>query len=332
MAPTLLSPRSTVLLATDGSAAAAAAARVAFELATERGAIVHVVSVLDVRRVPLQPLSDLSIATRLPSDDAPPRANHADVVRDGIAKAVGRTVAWPVHIVLGTPAESIVREAHRLDASLIVMGLRRHGQLDRGIHDETTLSVIRRAACPVLAVTATTTELPTRALVGMDFGRASSIAARCVADLVRDGGNVVLTYVPPLATEQIDEGERRVRELGIDAAFAQCERELGEQGASTQRAIVNHKLPQSIAKLLLESAENAKADLIAAGSVRPGRIPWLLGSVTTALVRSGRRSLLIVPPMEPIVPSSRAREASRGIWTAGRSADPTTPPYALRTG
>ena len=41
------------------------------------------------------------------------------------------------------------------------------------------------------------------------------------------------------------------------------------------------------------------APLVAAGSVRYGRLDrWLLGSVSTALVRDGRLSVLSVPPVD----------------------------------
>jgi nucleotide-binding universal stress UspA family protein len=37
--------------------------------------------------------------------------------------------------------------------------------------------------------------------------------------------------------------------------------------------------------------------LIAAGSARPSRVDrWLLGSVSTDLIRDGRCSVLVVPP------------------------------------
>ena len=52
-----------------------------------------------------------------------------------------------------------------------------------------------------------------------------------------------------------------------------------------------------IAELLLECADAASIELIAAGSGRPSRVDrWLLGSVSTDLIRDGRYSVLVVPP------------------------------------
>jgi nucleotide-binding universal stress UspA family protein len=48
---------------------------------------------------------------------------------------------------------------------------------------------------------------------------------------------------------------------------------------------------------LLECADEANCDLITAGSVQHSRVDrWMVGSVSTEMVRDGRRSVLIVPP------------------------------------
>ena len=51
-----------VLLATDGSPCAVAAARVAHGLATQYHALVHVVSVVDTRSAPMPPPLDMAVA------------------------------------------------------------------------------------------------------------------------------------------------------------------------------------------------------------------------------------------------------------------------------
>ncbi|HEX5973411.1 MAG TPA: universal stress protein, partial [Gemmatimonadaceae bacterium] len=54
---------------------------------------------------------------------------------------------------------------------------------------------------------------------------------------------------------------------------------------------------RQIAELLVEYADTTSADLIAAGSARLSRVDrWMLGSVSTDLVRDGRYSVLVVPP------------------------------------
>jgi nucleotide-binding universal stress UspA family protein len=289
----------TVLLATDGSPASAAATHVAYALAREHRAIVHAVSVMDSRRTPSSMPLDLALSQSDAAPGTPARSRQLHLMRDALSATVGQPIDWPVRVMLGSPADAIAQEARRIHATLIVMGLRRHGVLDRGVHDETTLGVVRRAHCPVLAVTVPMQGLPTRVLAALDFGPVSETAARRAGALLAAGGSMVLAYVPALSAERVEAGELLIRELGIEAAFSQCESELPERGARIDRAVLHHKLPHSTAKLLLEYAVSTNADLVAAGSMRQRRVDrWLLGSVTTELVRDGRRSVLIVPPVE----------------------------------
>jgi nucleotide-binding universal stress UspA family protein len=295
-----------VLVATDGSPAAASATRVADALAREHGAIVHAISVLDTRPAPLPPPIDLALAMADAATGPAVHAQQVASVRDALSATVGRLVDWPVHVMIGTPATAIAQEARRLHAALIVMGLRRHGVLDRAVHDETTLSVIRRAGCPVLAVIPSLDTLPRRVLAAVDFGRASITAARRAATVMDAGGTIVLAYVPPLLSDAMEEGETVIRQLGIEAAFDRAEAELAAQGVRVDRVVLHHKLPQSVAKLVIEHSGAARADLITAGSMRHGRLDrWLLGSVSTELVRDGRRSVLIVPPTSGTVERDR---------------------------
>jgi nucleotide-binding universal stress UspA family protein len=287
-----------VLLATDGSPASVAATRVADALARERGAIVHAISVLDTRPAPIPPPLDLALAIADAATGPAVHARQVEFVRNTLTTTIGKSVEWPVHVMIGTPATAIAQEAKRLHAALVVIGLRRHGAFDRAVHDETTLSVIRRSHCPVFGVVAAQEGLPHRVLAAVDFGRSSIAAARRAAGLLGSGASLLLAYVPPLVSDGMEEGESFIRELGVAAAFARCERELSRPGLHIDRVVLHHKLPTSVAKLVLEYASASRADLVAAGSMRHGRLDrWLLGSVSTELVRDGRRSVLIVPPM-----------------------------------
>ena len=132
-----------VLLATDGSPSAVAAARVAHALAARHHALVHVVSVVDTRPAPIPPPLDIGLAVGDAVGGAELHREHERAVRDELSGALGEPIAWPVRVMLGTPSTAIVQEAHHLGAVLIVVGLRRHGRLDRAVHDETALNVMR---------------------------------------------------------------------------------------------------------------------------------------------------------------------------------------------
>lgn len=286
-----------VLLATDGSPCAVAAARVAYGLAEKHHAKVHVVSVVDTRAAPIPPPLDLALAM---GDAVAGTELHHDqerAVRAEISGATGAPIDWPVRIMLGTPATSIVQEAHHIGAVLIIVGLRRHGRLDRAVHDETALNIMRNASCPVLGVVGEMSELPTRVLAAVDFSEGSVLAVRAGKAVVGDGALLVLAYVQPMSGFLLDEGEARIHDMGVQAGFAKLSEELGRNGVRFDHVVLHHAPTQSPAQTLLEYAEDIGSDLITAGSVQHSRLDrWMVGSVSAELVRDGRRSVLIVPP------------------------------------
>jgi nucleotide-binding universal stress UspA family protein len=286
-----------VLLASDGSLESAAAARVAFALAERHHADIHVVRVMDSRPAPIPPPLDLAIAIADASIGDGVHTEQMEQVRADIAAAAGATVSWPVHIILGSPAHAIVQEARRLRTALVIVGLRRHGRLERAMQDETSLEVMRNAMCPVLGVAIHATGLPMKVLAAMDFSLASLSAARAARAVMADDGTIVLAYTPPVSFDLPDDGEAVIHRLGLSAAFAQCRAELGADGVRTDEVVLHRELSTPVASALLEYADSARCDLISAGSARRGRIDrWMLGSVSTDLVRDGRHSVLVVPP------------------------------------
>ena len=286
-----------VLLATDGSPASNAAARVASALAERHGAEVHVVNVIDTRSAPMPPELDLAIGIADAAVGPVVHAAQIESVRADIATAIGESIDWRIRVALGTPARVIVQEARRLRAALVIVGLRRHGRLERVMQDETTLEVMRHAACPVLGVAADATSLPMKVLAAVDFSRSSMAAARAARAVLGDGGTIVLAYAPPVTFDLPDDGEAVIHKLGVAAGFAQCRAELAGDRVTTDQVLLHAELSTPVASTLLEYADGARCDLIAAGSARRGRLDrWMLGSVSTDLVRDGRHSVLIVPP------------------------------------
>jgi nucleotide-binding universal stress UspA family protein len=286
-----------VLLATDGSPGASAGARVALELTRKYHAVVHVVSVVDTRKVPFPPALDVALAIDDADGELELHQQHVQNVRTALATATGQVIDWPVRIVLGTPASAIVHEAQRVGAALIIVGLRRHGRIDRALNNETALNVIRNAACPVLGVVAGTMALPGRVLAAMDFSETSLAAVRAARAVMSNGAFLVMAYAPPLAAFLADEGEKFIHDMGVRAAFARVTGELGDDGVTFDHVVLQHELPGTTAEMILEYADDTQSDLIAAGSARHSRVDrWMMGSVSTDLVRDGRHSVLIVPP------------------------------------
>jgi nucleotide-binding universal stress UspA family protein len=286
-----------VLLAMDGTAGAAASARVALALATEHGAVVHVVHVIDTRAVPFPPALDVVLAVTDPERDHTTHQQQVQEMRELLSSATGQVVDWPIHVVLGTPANAILEAALDIGATLVVVGLRRHRYVDRALNNETALSIMRHSICPVLGIVPGTTSLPTRLLATTDFSAVSVNAVRVALAIAGARAKLTLAYVSPLNALLGEDGERLIHDLGVQSAFAQLVHELGERGVSFDHIALERLEPKSTASVILSYAEEANCDLVAAGSARHGRFErWILGSVSTDLVREASRSVLIVPP------------------------------------
>jgi nucleotide-binding universal stress UspA family protein len=286
-----------VLLATDGSPHAVAAAHVALRLAERHRAEIHVISVVDTRSAPIPVPLDFALAAGNALAGATLHREQESAVRAGLATATGVTIDWPVHVVLGSPASAIVQEANRLEAALIVLGLRRHGRLDRAVNDETTLNVMRNAASAVLGVVAELTRLPRRVLAAVDFSDGSLLALHAGKAVMGDDARLVLAHVQPMSGYLLDEGQARIYDMGVEAGFTKLFDDLGNKGVHLDQVVLHRGPEQSPAQTLLEYGDEMGADLITAGSVQHSRLDrWMVGSVSGELVRDGRRSVLIVPP------------------------------------
>jgi nucleotide-binding universal stress UspA family protein len=276
--------------------------RVASALQRRYRSRVLAIQVLDTSDMPLPtPLPAAFTFARELIGDAP-YARDAQSRRQQFGDWLGEPNEWPVHIALGSAPYEILRYAEQEGAALIVMGLRHHGVVDRVLHDETTLTVARRAPGAVLGIAPTLQHLPRHAVVGVDFGPASIRAARSALDVLAEGTRddpvtLRLVYVDRTGVEGGHEdtaGEAVIRRLGVAAAFEELVAELSASYRVHVTCSVRRGDP---ARELLAVAEDAKADLIAVGSLRHERIErWILGSVTTEIVRDGRCSVLVIPP------------------------------------
>jgi nucleotide-binding universal stress UspA family protein len=288
-----------VLLATDGSAGAVAAARVAHALASHHGAVVKVVSVMDARPAAALPALGATLELGDALGGAELHRAQERAVQAELSGTLGATVDWPVRVMLGTPSSAIVQEANRVGAALVVMGLRRHGRLDHLVRDETALNVMRIAACPVLGVVAEARDLPRRILAGVDFSEGSLVAMRAGHAVAGKDALLVLAYVDAMSGYLADEGEATIHDLGVRAGFGKLTRELGDDGLTFDHVVLHGAPTQGPAQALLEYADDVGCDLITAGSVQHSRLDrWMVGSVSAELVRNGRRSVLIMPPRD----------------------------------
>jgi nucleotide-binding universal stress UspA family protein len=286
-----------VLLATDRTELAASAARVAVAIARRHGLSLRAVHAVDARAMPLP--ASIGAAIEIADEVLGPDVHAAqrDEVRASVAAAIGADVDWPVRLGVGVPADVVVRAARDAGVGLVVLGLRLHRALGRAPQDETALSVMRRAPCPVLGVVPSLDGLPRRAVVGVDFGAASHAAARLARALVAPGGTITLAHAPGRGADDADEGEARARALGTGAALGELRGELAGGGDVTVETVtLDATSARPAGEQLLDLAGRAGADLLAIGNHRRNAVErWLLGSVATDVARDGRVSVLLHP-------------------------------------
>lgn len=133
-----------ILLPTDGSEASSRAVTQAIELATETGAELHVLFVVE----------DLPYAPELMDDDAERQLRQ--VGEDALEEIRERTENAEIDVVTtvrqGVPHNSILEYADDNGTDVIVMGTHGRSGLDRYLLGSVAERVVRTATVPVLTV------------------------------------------------------------------------------------------------------------------------------------------------------------------------------------
>jgi nucleotide-binding universal stress UspA family protein len=285
-----------VVVASDGARESDAAMRIATRLAVVRGLHAEVVSVL-----PVVPFSPASMHASLPPgavdalEDVRRERRLREVARQ-METSAGVVARWPVTLEHGEPARLITEFAERRAASLIVTGLRAHGRIERMLEGDTALEVMRRSAVPVLSVLPTLEALPRRAVIAVDFSRASLRAARAALAVLAPDARLLLVHVRPgeVQADEVHEGYGVIYSHGVVGAFARIRRELQVPPGMRVETVFLQGEPVPELRALVH---RAAADLIGIGSHRHGLFERLrLGSVTAALARQAPCSMLVTPP------------------------------------
>ena len=282
-----------ILVATDGSPDSDGAVRVGRALSLRDNVPMTMFSVVE----PLPPYDSDGITAvdvvRLTeiareSREAAIRAQH-ERTHPGIAE-------WPYLIEVGDRVDTILTRAEREPAALIVVGLGAHGVTARILRRETALRLIRGATTPVLAVPMYGWGVPHSALVAIDFTGSSEDAARVALDLLGGEGTLYVAHVTPRVP--IPQGDSRTWEevttVGIVPRLENVVRRLAPPPGVAVEYVTLHGEP---ANELLAFADQVNVDLIAAGAHGRSAIGRLmLGSVSSKLVRSAERCVLVAPP------------------------------------
>ena len=261
-------------------------------LAPVIGERIHVYSVVEPLPVEILSSEPMLIPPSFVEGRRDERLEH---VTAQIAAAAGPGHQWQLEVEHGDPGTDIVRHSRQLDAWLIVMGLGRHKPIDRLIGGETTLRVMRRVSCPVLAVAEPLEHPPREVIVGTDFSAESAVAAQYAIALLPPGATMRLVHVwePSISSDHAL--------LAIEAQYATSVLQRFERLVAALEAPAGVEITFEVRQgktvpQLLECAESHQADMIVAGRHGLSRFARLfVGSVTTALVRAASRAVLVTP-------------------------------------
>jgi nucleotide-binding universal stress UspA family protein len=297
-------PEAPVLVATDGKERSDGAVRAAFGLA-KPGTELRLIAVLPSLPI-VTPEAQLPITPEFLSSR---RAElHRDIERqiERIGLPEDRKVVF--EIIDGDPAATIVRAARRTKARLIVAGLGRHRMIDRLFGAETTLSLMRTASVPVLAVGPRYKSAPMRIVVGTDFSEPSLRAARHAVAIAGAGAVIDLVHVAPGEIGPVWKAWNTEYERNAKVMMTKLEAKLRVPDGIT----INHVLLRGDpAPGLLDHAAEIGADLIATGSHGHGFVArMLIGSVATQVVRASTVAVLAVPHMAALRQEDTAGEES----------------------
>jgi nucleotide-binding universal stress UspA family protein len=294
-----------ILLATDGSREAEAAARTAADLAQKTHSELHVVHAFGIAPVgpPVYPeATDLQSVEYEAETEEGQRISEQrarEVLQEEVEK-VRSTVAGE-HLVEGRVAPEIVGLAEEIGAGLIVMGSRGRGGIRRALMGSVSESVVRHAHCPVLVVRDGERQrdyLPGTILLAVDGSEGASAAARTAVELAeRTDSELHVVYVGEVTPvyhperhgyraryEELQEQARRLLEEQVH--------EVNSAGGTVSRAHLRMGRPDEEIVVL---GEEIGADLIATGSRGLGGMRRaLMGSVSDSIVRHSHCPVLVV--------------------------------------
>lgn len=281
-----------IVVGVDGSKESIAALNAAAAIARSKHRCLHAVTVLP-------PFPSYRITSGVDSSTGDVNNLRVSLKSSELAvimNALEPEEGWSHEVVIGRPARALADLAESRCAELLVVGRHQHGTLDRILGGETTLQTMRLSCVPVLAV-GTKMDAPKTALAAIDFSPGSVAAAREALALLGTSGTLYLAYVEPPA-ELLPEGFSLPSDDRFPGDIAVWFRRLIEQlGEHPGVLIETSVLTGRPVSCVLEFAERVGADIIAAGSHGHTRLErFLLGSVSTGLVRNAQCAVLVAPP------------------------------------
>jgi nucleotide-binding universal stress UspA family protein len=280
-----------IVVGFDGSPASHAALESAALIAAAKKCPVHVVSVLP-------PMSSYHMRVGIDEGRSALEDSRIQLCDAAIRAAIGSfndRDEWTRQVTVGRTAEEIALAADARCADLIILGRSECGVVDRLRGGETTLQVMRSSSVPVLVV-AQEMNKPDTVVVAVDFGPASVRAASIGMEMLGESGTLYLVHVE----EPVDGFADGVIAFVADTypgrllvLFRRLIEDLRvPPGVVVESVMLNGRPTVAIT----EFCERVGADLLAAGMHGLNGVErFLMGSVSTGLVRKACQPILVAP-------------------------------------
>jgi nucleotide-binding universal stress UspA family protein len=320
-----------ILLATDGSAEAQRAARMAISLSQSLGSGLHVLCVGSVPSAYSAAESEIL--------DYEFYKEMREFAHNAASQTLGEEVrkiedsgsrVEMAHAAVGRPDAEIVRIAEEIGADVVIVGSRGLGPLRRALMGSVSNSVVRHAHSSVLVVRGKGEEeskLPGKILLALDGSKEAGAAEQIAAEissatgselhLVRDlDTEASRPYPGPEFWEGFEEDLERSKR-NVKTFLEEHANRLEAEGVKVGDV---HLAFGEADREIVRIAEEMRADLIVVGSRGLGGIRRaLIGSVSDSVVRHAHCPVLVVR-------QRRSREPAAQRWERVRSDKATDDP------
>lgn len=296
-------PFRTILFAADFSDRSREAFRVACLLSSEAKTRLFVVHAVEPTHPAGQPvaLGDMGVIVPLPGE--------AEIRREAVERELiryyvpNRPVDTRYRVVEGYAADVLVNAAGEVGADLIVMGTHGRTGVWRLLSGSVAEAVLRKAACPVLALRSS--DLGDRLAKGVrgvlhpvDLADPAPGAFRVARELARDlGARLVLLHVAPPVH---DVGLVPVpADVAADRAALDVVRARAE-GADLKTPVESYVWRGEAAPTILRAADELDCGMVVLGTHgRTGLGRLVLGSVAESVLRGADLPVLVVRTAAP---------------------------------
>ena len=227
-----------------------------------------------------------------------------DVLRDLVAKAQAEGVTNATQVLVrGRDYETIIEQARKDNASLIVIGTHRPSSVIQDMLGTTADRVLRYGVFPLLLVRAKAERAYNTILVAVDFSSASQKALELAVRLFPQARIVALTAYGSARRSIIGENRQareaaaETRRLALKGFLAEVTQSLGPAFDPNVTEIVPVAERGWAEDVILKYAEEHKPDLIVVGThARGGLQQAVLGSVAEWVLTEAPSDVLAVPP------------------------------------